>query len=123
MNIILCTFILFVLFKFEIFSPVKGFGKQGISYNIEAVSFFMIFSLIQFDNLNKKILIFIKYITSYTPGIYFLHTNIFPILKIKISLIKNNTFLGCILIYLISYLISFIGYKYLKKNQLKHLFI
>jgi len=115
--------LLFILFKYEIFSLVNGFGKQGISYNIEAVSFFVIFSLNQFDNLNKKILICIKYLTNYTPGIYFLHTSIYPILKIKISLIENQTFLGCFLIYLISYLISFIGYNSLKKYKLKHLFI
>jgi hypothetical protein len=67
LNIILYTILLFILFKYEIFTPVKGFGKQGILYNIEAVSFFVIFSLIQFDNLNKKILIIIKDFTSYTP--------------------------------------------------------
>ena len=123
LNIILYTFFLFVLFKYQIFSPVKGFGKQGILYNIEAVSFFVIFSLFQFDNLNKKILILIKYLTSYTPGVYFLHSKVYLILRIKISLIKNHTFLGCLLIYVISYLISFIGYNSLKKTQLKHLFI
>jgi len=123
LNIILHIFFLFILFKYKIFSPVKGFGKQGILYNLQAVSFFMISSLIHLDNLNKKILIFIKYLTSYTPGIYFLHLSVYVILKIKISLIKNHTFLGSLLIYLISYLISFIGYKYSKKNILKHLFI
>ena len=121
-NIILYTFFLFILFKYRIFSPVKGFGKQGILYNIQAASFFVIFSLIQFDNLNKKLLFCIQYLTSYTPGIYFLHTKIYLIFKIKISLIKNHTFLGCLIIYLISYLVSFIGYKSLKKNKLKHLF-
>ena len=123
LNIILYTFFLFILFKYRIFSPVNGFGKQGILYNIEAVSFFVIFSLIQFENFNKKILTCIKYLTRFTPGVYFLHTKIYLILKIKISLIKNHTFLGCLLIYLISYLISFIGYNSLKKNKLKHLFI
>ena len=123
LNIILYIFLIYILFKYKIFCPVNGFGKQGILYNIEAVTFFVIFSLIQFDKLNKKILICIKYLTNYTPGIYFLHGRIYPILKIKISLIKNQTFLGCFLIYLISYLISFIGYNSLKKNKLKHLFI
>ena len=69
------------------------------------------------------VLICIKYLTSYTPGVYFLHTKIYLIFKIKISLIKNHTFLGCLLIYLISYLVSFIGYISLKKTKLKHLFI
>jgi len=123
LNIIIYIYLLFILFNYKIFSPVKGFGKQGILYNIEAVSFFLIFSLIQLDNFNKKILIYIKHLTSFTPGIYFLHISIYHISKTKISLIKNNTFLGCLLIYLISYLISFIGYNSLKKSKLKHLFI
>lgn len=123
LNIMLYIFLLFILFKYEIFSPVSGFEKQGILLNIEAVSFFVIFSLIQLDNLNKKILFCIKYLTSYTPGIYFLHPEIYVIFKNKINLIKNQTILGCLIIYLISYLISFIGYNSLKKYKLKHLFI
>ena len=123
LNIILYTFILFIHFKYQIFYPVNGFGKQGILFNIEAVSFFVIFSLIQFDKLNKKLLIWIKYLTSYTPGVYFLHSEVYLFLKIKISLIKTQSFLGCLLIYLVCYLISFIGYNSLKKYKLKHLFI
>ena len=122
-NIISYTLILYILFKYQIFFPVYGFGKQGILLNLEAVFVFVIFSLIRLDYLNKKLLIFIKYLTNFTPGVYFIHTNIYLILKNKISLIKNQTFLGCILLYLICYLISFIGYNFLKKNKLKHLFI
>ena len=119
-NVILFIFFFFFLFKYEIFSSFNGFEKQGILLNIEAVSFFVIFSLIQLD---KKILICIKYLTSYTPGVYFLHTKVYLIFKNKISFVKNQTLLGCLIIYLISYLISFIGYKSLKKYKLKHLFI
>jgi hypothetical protein len=123
LNIILYIFFLFILFKYEIFSPFNGFEKQGILLNIEAVSFFVIFSLIQLDNLNNKILICIKYLTSYTPGIYFLHPEVYLIFRIKISLIKNKTILGCLIVYLISCLLSFIGYNSLKKYKLNHLFI
>ena len=114
---------LFILFKYTIFITPHGFGKQGIFFNIEAFLFFLIFSLIPFDYHNEKILIFIKYLTSFTPGVYFLHTKIYLIFKGKITLIKEHTFSGCLLIYLACYLVSFIGYNIFKKNILKHLFI
>ena len=114
---------LFILFKYNIFIEPQGFGKQGIFLNIEAVFFFLIFSLIPLDHHKEKLLIFIKYLTSFTPGVYFLHTKIYLIFKDKITLIKEYSFLGCLLIYLSFYLVSFIGYNIFKKNILKHLFI
>ena len=114
---------IFMFFKYDIFTPVKGFGKQGIMYNIGGVSFFLIFSLIPLDNLNKRTLFFIKLITSFTPGIYFLHFRIYDILKYKISLIKDNSFFGCLIIYLICYSLSFLGYKLFINTKLKYLFI
>ena len=40
LNIISYTLILYILFKYQIFFPVYGFGKQGILLNIEAFSVF-----------------------------------------------------------------------------------
>jgi hypothetical protein len=120
MTIFFSVSFLFLFFKYNIFSPVKGFGKQGIMYNIGGVFFFLIFSLIPFEVCNKKILIFIKYFTSYTPGIYLLHINIYKIFRFKIYLIKHHTFLGCLLIYFTCYTVSFIGYNIFKKNKLKY---
>lgn len=111
---------LFMFFKYNIFTPVKGFGKQGIMYNIGGVSFFLIFSLIPCEVFNKKILIFIKYFTSYTSGIYLFHIHIYKIFRFKIYLIKHHTFLGCLLIYFICYSISSLGYNIFKKNKLKY---
>ena len=123
MTIFFSISFLFIFFKYDIFTPVKGFGKQGIMYNVGAVSFFLLFSLIPFDSFNTKILIFIKYFSSFTPGIYFLHISIYKILSFKIYIIKYHTFFGSLIIYLISYLISFIFYNLFKKNKLKYLFI
>ena len=114
---------LFIFFKFNIFSPIKGFGKQGIMYNIGGVSFFLIFSLFPFEIFNTKILVLIKYITSYTPGIYFLHISIYKIFRFKIYLINHHTFLGCLLVYLICYSVSCLCFNLFKKNKLKYLFI
>ena len=114
---------LLIIFKYNIFTPIKGFGKQGIMYNIGGVLFFLVFSLIPLENFNKKLLIFLKYMTSYTPGIYFLHINIYKIFKFKIYSIKEKSFLGCLFIYLISYSISCICFNLTKKTKLKYLFI
>lgn len=111
---------LFLFFKYNIFTSVKGFGKQGIMYNIGGVSFFLIFSLIPFEVCNKKILVLIKYLTGYTPGIYLLHISIYKIFRFKIYLIKHHTFLGCLLIYFTCYSVSCIGYNIFKKNKLKY---
>ena len=113
---------LFIIFKYNIFSPIKGFGKQGIIHNIGGVLFFLIFSLIPLENLNKKSLIFIKYLTSYTAGIYFLHINIYRIFRFKIYSIKQKTFLGCLFIYLISYSVSCICFNLTRNTKLKYLF-
>ena len=114
---------LFIFFKYDIFTPVKGFGKQGIMYNFGGICFFLIFALIPIDNLNNKYIIVIKYITSYTPGIYFLHPKIYNIFKSKIFSIKHCTFSGCILIYLICYWISYIFSNIFKNKKIKYLFI
>ena len=114
---------LLIFFKYNIFTPIKGFGKQGMMYNIGGVFFFLTFSLIPLENFNRKLLIILKYITSYTPGIYFLHINIYKIFRFKINSIKKKTFLGCLFIYLISYSISCICFNLTKKTKIKYLFI
>ena len=113
---------LYIFFKYDLFIQIKGFGKQGIMYNIGGVSFFLIFSLIPLENLNKKLLNYIKNLTSYTPGIYLLHMH-YNIFKDKIYLIKARTFYGCILNYIICYLVSALGFNLLKNNKFKSLFV
>ena len=92
-------------------------------YNIGGVSFFLIFSLIPFEFFNKTILIFIKNFTSFTPGIYLWHIQIYKIFRFKIYLIKHHTFLGSLLMYFICYTISYLGYNIFKKTKLKYFFI
>lgn len=121
--IINSTLFIFILFKYNIFIPIKGFGKQGLMYNIGGCLFFITFSLIPLDDLNKNILKFISFITNFSPGIYYLHKKVYFLLKNKIIYIKNHSFSGCLLIYLICYLISFIFYNIFKKTKLKYLFI
>ncbi len=114
--------LLIILFKYDIFPEVKGFGKQGFSYIIGGSLFFILFSLFPLDKYKKNVKIIIRYLTYYTPGIYFLHMKVFYIFE-KIDIIKKQTFLGCIMIYLLSYLICWIFHPLFKKTKMKYLFI
>lgn len=114
---------LFLFFKYDLFIKNKGFGKQGLMRIFGGIFFFLIFSLIPLENCNEKTLNYIKNLTSYTAGIYYLHGKIYSIFSDKISLIKAKTFLGCILNYLICYSISTLGYNLFKNTKLKFLFI
>lgn len=115
---------LYFLFNYNIFSEIKGFGYRGIIKIIGSMLLFIIFYLIPVDHIKfKKIIFFIKQISRYTQGIYWQHEIVKDYLEIKIVLIKNKTFTGCIIIYFISYLISFIGFKIFEKKKLKYLFI
>ena len=122
-KVILITFsFIFILFKYDVFQHVKGFGKQGFGYNIGGCLFFILFSLLPLDNISKKISIIFKHITNFTPGIYMVHLPVYKITK-KINAIKHRNLLSCIYIYLISYLICFFGYNIFKNTKLKNLFI
>ena len=114
---------LIMLFKFDIFTKVKGFGKQGFIYIIGGSLFFIIFSLFPLDNCNKSAKMIIRHITNFTAGIYMLHTKFFDIFEKRINLIKKQTFLGCIIIYLYSYLTCWIFYSLFKRSKIKYLFI
>ena len=122
--IIFSLIILYILTKYHKFDRVKGFRYQGIRLNIAGICIFMIFYSLPFENLKNKLIreILIK-ITSYTGGIYFIHRLIgCGYLSNYISLIKKRTIKGCIIVYLISYMISFLGSKIFKNNKFKHCF-
>ncbi len=114
---------IFMLFKYDIFISINGFGKQGLMHNFGGLTFFILFSLFPFNNYNNIIIkkIIINF-TNFTAGIYFLHVVVYKILKHFINIVKDRTIFGCIIIYLISYLICFIFYKKLKKTKLIYLF-
>ena len=68
--VFLSSFFLYLLFNYNIFSPLKGYSSKGIYKNVIASLLFNIFFLTQFELLNSKILQFIKQMTKYTQGIY-----------------------------------------------------
>jgi hypothetical protein len=122
---ILSILALLFLTKYHEFDNLKTFKYGGIRLNIAATCLFIIFSFLPFQNIkNKKFLKMIEQITSYTGGIYFMHRLLGYgyLCKKYIPPIKNGNFLGCIIVYLISYIISFIMNKLFKNTKLRHLF-
>ena len=111
---------LYFISNYDIFSTIKGFSSTGIKQIFTSLFLFIAFSLIPFDNLNSTILLIINQITRYTQGIYCLHFLFQYYLKLKFD--KNGSFIGCILLYLISYFVSSIGFNIFSKTKLKFLF-
>mgnify|MGYP002622669644 CR=1 FL=1 len=108
------------LSKYKVFAFLRGFSSTGIKQIFISLFLFSFFFLIPFEILNLKLLLFIKQITKYTQGIYCLHFIFQYYMRLKIE--KNGSFLGCIALYIISYLISCIGYNSFSKSKLKLLF-
>ena len=114
--------ILIFITRLKIFLEIKGFGYQGLELYILSISVFFIFSLIPNERVeNKYIIKFIKLISNHTAGIYFIHINVFYYLYI-FSLVKNRTLNVSIIVYFISFLISFFGKIIFRKTKLINLF-
>ena len=119
-----CFLIIFFLEKYSVFSKLEGgVAYPGIILNIRAICLIIFFSLFPSNKLNdNRIEKIIKYITNYTAGVYYLHIAIIHYFKYSIESIKNGTFFGLIIIYLICYFICFIGMKFCGNSKLKYLF-
>lgn len=121
--IIFSAIILYYLFRFEIFVDIKGFAYRGVIKIFGSTFLFLFFSLLPINNIkNKKLILLIRQLTSYTLGVYIIHGIVQGYLNKIIYIIKKKTFIGCIIIHIISYFISLIGYNALKKTKLKYLF-
>ena len=106
---------IYCLFKYNIF--INLIGYNGIEHNFASLLFFLGFYLLPMDNIASRIKILIENLTSCTNGIYCIHPKINLLLKQKFYLTGNlNT---CIIIYLVCYLISFLGKKIFNKTKLK----
>ena len=110
--------------KYDIFQKTKNFKYSGFRLNISATLIFIIFSLFPSEKIkNQLILKIIKKITGYSGGIYFTHLLIGKgYILSKISIIKNRTFLGTFIVYLVSYIVCCFGLKIFGKTRFKHIF-
>ncbi len=115
-----CSFFLYLITNYNVFSNLLGHSSPGIIKVVYSFCLFNIFYLLPFEILNDKILYFINQITKFTQGIYCLHFLIQYYLIDKFD--KKGTFNDCIILYLISYLLSFLGFKIFSETKLKYLF-
>ena len=121
--IYILSLFLILMIKYKIFIFIRGFMYEGIKLQIISLNIFCIFLLIPSEKIkNKCIIKIIKLITSNTAGIYYLHIIIRNYTQNFSLLIKNKTFYGSLIIYIISYFVSFFGTKIFGKTKLKHLF-
>lgn len=116
----------YFIYKYEIFRNIRIYGHKynynGVEKNIFAQLSFIAFYLIPIENLKSNILkIFIKIASNYTQGIYCIHTEVNHY-AIHLFHLKK-TFNTCLIIYIVSYFISFIGAKISFNTRLKYLFI
>ena len=107
--------IVFLILKFDIFVRIRGYFYPGIFFNIGGTCIFILFSLFSFQN--KKIIFILKIITKFTGGIYYIHMICYSVLTRKIFFVLNQTFHGSILIYLICYIICYLGDKMTYKTN------
>ena len=116
----------YFIYKYGIFKFIETYGKtynyNGFDKNFFAIFSFISFYLIPFEKIQSdKLKTFIIIISNYTQGIYYIHPIIISYTTKYLYL--NRTFKGCIIVYIISYLFSFIGSKLCYKSKLKYLFI
>ena len=121
-TICFCGFFLYLLFIYDIFKEVKGFFYPGIFNTLGGMFLFITFSIFPFDKLkNKFIISIIKIFSNYTGGIYYFHLLIRN--AFRINIIKERKFQGSLMIYIICYIICFVGQKIFFKTKLKYIFI
>jgi len=121
---LLLIFIIFILIlHIDFIIRPKGLLYPGILINIGAILLFSFFGIMLInEKLNKNLIVIISYITKYTGGVYYLHTVVRNIIIEKISLVNNRTYSGALIIYIICFLVCFIGNTILRKTELKYLF-
>ena len=119
LTIIYIGIILFLSLKFDIFVRIKGFFYPGVLFNIGGNCIFILFSLLSLQN--NKLIFLLKIITKFTGGIYYIHMLCVDILKSNFF-IKNTTFLGSTAIYIICYIICYLGNKLTYNTQIKFIF-
>jgi len=120
LTIIYIVFIIIFILKYNVFVRIKGFFYPGVLLNLGGNCIFILFSLLSFQN--KKLLFLLKITTKFTGGIYYIHNECFNLLKRKFLFIKNKTIYGSTAIYIISYIICFLGDKLTCKTKFKFLF-
>ena len=122
-TLILSLIIYNVVEDYNIFANTSFMAYQGINLNIKCICIIFIFSLFPSEKITNKYLAkFLIQITNYTGGVFYLHIPIRDYCKVFLDSVKNQTFLGVAIIYLICYFICFVGMLIFGKTPIKYLF-
>ena len=114
---------LYFIYNYNVFGQFNRFPYSGLKPNIAGICLFISFFLIPFNLFKNSIIItYIKLVTRYTGGIYYLQYITFHLLR-RIKFIEERPFSRCFIIYAFGYLICTIFTKIFRNNRLKYLFI
>lgn len=111
--------------RYPVFIKPEGYGYQGIYYIVMALLLICLFYYFPFHKLPDKICAIINEISKCTLGIYCIHRCVITILNAYVipkTDIQANSFSECILVFILSLIISFIGSK-APMNWLKSAFV
>ena len=122
--IIISLFSLAFVTQNNLDKQLMTFRYGGLRKNIAAACIFLIFLLLPLEKIkSKKIYKIIDIFTGYTAGIYFSHLLIGKGKIMNFILDKKiNDFIGCILIYTISFIASYFFGNLFHKTKLVHMF-
>lgn len=102
---------LILLFKYPVFAVIESqFGYAGIESIWISVLLFLIFLALPFEKLPFQALVAVKWLAKYTLGVFCIHYGVGRLFTIWLSEkgMKAGTFSQCIVIWIISYALSFI---------------
>lgn len=115
-------FLLFTILYFHILRKIQYYFR-GIIIDLAILSAILFFSMIPFDLINNNnIYFFLKQLTCYSGGVYYLHPIISEILEKYINSMRKKTFKGCILLFFFCYLICLINSNIFRNSKIYYLF-
>lgn len=111
-----------IVLALDKYFPERGFNYSGLLKVYLTLIIITIFILFPFNKLKPFVLKLIKIFSQYTLGIYCIHRLTGTFLNelfIKVLGINMNSFIFCIIIYIVSYLVCFIISKIPLKSAYK----
>ena len=117
-NSFICLIAFFLYIYKRIFLELEGCFL--IIKFLLCISVFIVFLNFPLHETNNNL---IKFLTSYSGGIYYLHKKMPILIKLIFKRIKEGALTACIINYLLCYLFCLIGSKLFKKSNLKYLFV
>lgn len=129
-NIVAISVIVLIalIYKYDVFSELNGYGYQGIKQSVVAFAVLCLFYVMPFEVIENTIILkkVVAFISNYTLGIYCMHRCVGTLITIAIQHwrlgVSIHSFEGCIIIYCVSFIIAAIGNAIFKKTSLGALF-